>query len=83
MPYDFIRKRLSILVVKDGSSLMVTKGPLPNVIDICSKAEAPSGDKVDIATVKREIQQKFETHSNQGFRLLGIAYKDMGAKPRN
>ena len=82
VPYDFIRKRLSILVVKDGSSLMVTKGTLPNVIDICSKAEAPSGDKVDIASVKQDIHQKFETLSNQGFRLLGIAYRDMGTEPR-
>ncbi|MGO9137713.1 MAG: magnesium-translocating P-type ATPase [Syntrophales bacterium] len=82
VPYDFIRKRLSILVTKDGVSLMVTKGPLPNVIDICSKAEAPSGEKIDIASVKQDIQQKFETLSNQGFRLLGIAYRDMGAEPR-
>ncbi|MCX5845485.1 MAG: magnesium-translocating P-type ATPase [Deltaproteobacteria bacterium] len=80
VPYDFIRKRLSILVVKEGRYLMVTKGPLPNVLDICSTAEAPSGDKVDIASVKREIHQKFETLSNQGFRLLGIAYRDMGAE---
>ncbi len=80
VPYDFIRKRLSILVVKEGSSLMVTKGTLPNVLDICSTAEAPLGDKVDIASVKQEIHQKFETLSNQGFRLLGIAYRDMGAE---
>jgi Mg2+-importing ATPase len=80
VPYDFIRKRLSILVVKEGRYLMVTKGPLPNVLDICSTAEAPSGDKVNIASVKQEVHQKFETLSNQGFRLLGIAYRDMGAE---
>ena len=80
VPYDFIRKRLSILVVKEGRYLMVTKGTLPNVLDICSTAEAPLGDKVDIASVKQEIHQKFETLSNQGFRLLGIAYRDMGAE---
>jgi Mg2+-importing ATPase len=79
VPYDFIRKRLSILVVKDGRYLMVTKGSLPNVLDICSTAEASLGDKVDIASVKREIYQKFEMLSNQGFRLLGVAYRDMGA----
>jgi P-type Mg2+ transporter len=82
VPYDFFRKRLSILVAKDGVSLMVTKGPLPNIVDICSQAEAPPGDKVDMASVKQEIRQKYETLSNQGFRLLGIAYRDMGAEVR-
>ena len=80
VPYDFIRKRLSILVVKEGRYLMVTKGPLPNVLDICSTAEAPSGDKADIVSAKQQLQQKFETLSNHGFRLLGIAYRDMGAE---
>ncbi len=79
VPYDFIRKRLSILVLKDGRYLMVTKGTIPHVLAICSSAETSSGAKVDIATVKREIEQRFEALSSQGFRLLGIAYRDMGA----
>ena len=80
VPYDFIRKRLSILVVKDGSSLMVTKGPIPNILAICGTAEMPSGAKVDIAQAEGQIGQRFEELSSSGFRLLGIAYKDMGAK---
>ncbi|MDW8028444.1 MAG: HAD-IC family P-type ATPase [Armatimonadota bacterium] len=39
VPYDFTRKRLSILISKDGKNLMVTKGALENVLDICSQAK--------------------------------------------
>jgi Mg2+-importing ATPase len=78
VPYDFIRKRLSILVVKDGRYLMVTKGTLPNVLAVCSTAETASGSKVDMTSVNRQIRQRYETLSNQGFRVLGIANRDMG-----
>jgi Mg2+-importing ATPase len=78
VPYDFIRKRLSILVRKDGSYLMVTKGTLPNVLAVCSTAETPSGSKVEMTSVNQQIQQRYEMFSNQGFRLLGIACRDRG-----
>jgi Mg2+-importing ATPase len=80
VPYDFIRKRLSILILKDGRYLMVTKGTLPNVLAVCSTAETPSGSKVEMTSVSQQIQQRYETLSNQGFRLLGIAYRDRGTE---
>ena len=75
MPYDFIRKRLSILISKDHISLMVTKGALLNVLTVCSSAETPDGKVVDLATVKEQIQQRFEELSGDGFRVLGVAYR--------
>lgn len=78
VPYDFIRKRLSVLVEKDGKYLMITKGTLPNIISVCSSAETPKGDNVAITGIVQQIQERFETLSGQGFRLLGLAYKDIG-----
>jgi len=80
VPYDFIRKRLSILIRKDGRYLMITKGTLPNVLAVCSTAETPSGGKVEVTSVNEQIQQRYEMFSNQGFRLLGVAYRDRGAE---
>ncbi len=77
VPYDFIRKRLSILVSKDDKHLMVTKGALQNVLAVCSSAETSDGKIVDIATVKEQIQQCFEKHSSKGMRMLGVAYRDV------
>ncbi len=78
IPYDFLRKRLSILVSHEDTHLMVTKGALPNVVAVCSSAETGGGSLVDIAAVRERIQQHFEEFSNQGFRTLGIAYRNMG-----
>jgi Mg2+-importing ATPase len=76
VPYDFVRKRLSILVSKNNVYIMTTKGAVPNVLDACAQAETPSG-VVQIADVREKIQQRFEDLSGQGFRLLGVAYKDV------
>jgi Mg2+-importing ATPase len=79
VPYDFIRKRLSILISKGDTHLMVTKGALSNVLAVCSSAEIAEGRIVDIDTVKERVQQHFEEFSRKGFRTLGVAYKDVGS----
>jgi magnesium-transporting ATPase (P-type) len=57
---------------------MITKGTLPQVLEVCSRAETPAGDKVDIAVVTPQILQQVETLSAQGLRLIGLAYREMG-----
>jgi Mg2+-importing ATPase len=81
IPYDFLRKRLSILVSHGDAHLMVTKGALPNVLAVCSSAEAGGGTQVEIAAMRERIQRHFEEFSTQGFRTLGVAYRNMGTGP--
>jgi Mg2+-importing ATPase len=82
IPYDFIRKRLSILVSHDDSHLMVTKGALQNVLEVCSSVETRDGKVVRIATSLDRIQKHFEEFSSKGFRTLGVAYKNMDSVSR-
>jgi Mg2+-importing ATPase len=77
IPYDFIRKRLSILVSKNEGPQMVMKGALPNVLEVCSSAEIAEGRVVDMVTVKEQILQHFAEFSHKGFRTLGVAYRDI------
>jgi len=78
VPYDFLRKRLSILVSKDGTNLIVTKGALQDVLDVCSYVETSEGTNVEISSVRKDIQQRFEDFSAKGYRVLGITYKNVG-----
>ena len=79
IPYDFLRKRLSVLVAHNDAHLMVTKGALQNVLAVCSVAETGTGSVVDVAAVRDPIQRRFEEFSSKGFRTLGVAYKNMEA----
>lgn len=77
IPYDFLRKRLSIVLLHGNELIMVTKGALDNITEICSSAETAEGTVVDIGTISDRIQKQFTEFSNQGFRTLGIAYKKL------
>jgi Mg2+-importing ATPase len=80
VPYDFIRRRLSVLVSKGNAHIIITKGALPNVLAACSSAETVDGRMVTIDSVRKSIQQRFENLSNEGLRTLGIAYREVGSQ---
>ena len=82
VPYDFNRRRLSILF-QDGASTptLVSKGALDAIVAVCTQALGSDGKLVSIATVNDAVQKLFLDLSDQGYRVLGIATKDMkGAK---
>ncbi|MBI9110626.1 magnesium-translocating P-type ATPase [Maridesulfovibrio ferrireducens] len=78
VPYDFIRKRLSVLVrrEKESHAMMITKGALSNILDSCTKAVTSDGSIVNVADVVNDVQAKFEEFSGQGFRVLGVSKRE-------
>ncbi|MDZ7359318.1 MAG: magnesium-translocating P-type ATPase [candidate division KSB1 bacterium] len=78
VPYDFIRKRLSLLVAKETQHQIITKGALQNVLAVCSSAERADGAIVDLAGVREQIETQYAELSGNGFRTLGVAYKQTG-----
>lgn len=74
VPYDFIRKRLSIQVRNDKENWIITKGAFQNIIDVCDRVEAPDGTVKPIADEKARLNDTFENLSREGYRVLGISY---------
>jgi Mg2+-importing ATPase len=84
LPYDFTRRRLSVLVDDNGTVDCITKGSLADVLAVSTTAQNPDGSTVDIATVREQIQDQFTTLSAQGLRVLGVASRpDPGAGKLN
>ncbi|MCX7423325.1 MAG: magnesium-translocating P-type ATPase [Planctomycetia bacterium] len=73
LPYDFLRKRLSILATDGSRQLLITKGAFDNVVAVCSQAMRPDGSCVPLANVKSDIDRQFHSLSERGLRVLGIA----------
>ncbi len=73
LPYDFLRKRLSILATDGSRRMLMTKGALDNVVAVCSQAMLSNGNCVPLAGVKAEIDRQFHSFSEQGLRVLGLA----------
>ncbi len=91
VPYDFIRKRLSVVVQREtasadsGRHTMITKGALRNVLDVCADARTTRADQqivtTPIAVARALLEQRFEAYSEQGYRVLGVAVRDMTDDP--
>jgi Mg2+-importing ATPase len=76
IPYDFIRKRLSLLVSSGKSVQLITKGAVNQVLSVCTYANDEKGEIVEISMLIEKINQTYQSFSAQGYRTLGIAYKD-------
>gem|GEM_PF-11788 len=77
IPYDFYRKRLSMLISDSGASILITKGALTNVLAVCTHVENSDGSLTDIDEVRDRIEKSYEAFSAQGLRTLGLAYKPL------
>lgn len=80
IPYDFIRKRLTIQLMIDNKMIAVTKGALNNILEVCSFAESSKGEIISLASKKNEIVKQYEMLSANGYRTLGVAYKNTDNK---
>ena len=77
IPYDFLRKRLSILVAMEGRRRLVSKGAVDSILAACSSAEDAEGKIVELETMRTQLQTHFQELGAQGFRTLGVAYRDL------
>jgi len=77
IPYDFVRKRLSVVVRQSGQAedLMICKGAVQNVVEACTSIiEATSTLPLD-KTQARAIDDRLREWSMQGYRVLAIAVR--------
>jgi len=74
IPYDFLRRRSSIVYEESGKHIMVTKGAPEEIFKICSSYYI---DQVQPMTEARLSQFKhyYDDLSRQGLRVLAIASK--------
>lgn len=72
VPYDFDRKRMTVLVEVDGERMLVTKGALDRVTAVCAHARIRGG-LVPLETVLDEVHARQAALSATGLRVLGVA----------
>ncbi len=87
VPYDFVRKRLSVVVnapvpgsETPGQPLLVTKGALAEILAVCTLVQTATAAAPFDDDWRMQIQQRYEAWSQQGFRVLGVAAKPVLAK---
>jgi len=75
IPYDFIRKRLSIAVDTGEEGLLITKGSFPTVIEACSKLRRGGGVVEDLEPHRETMERSFASYGEKGLRAIAVSYK--------
>jgi Mg2+-importing ATPase len=79
VPFDFERRRVSVLLQKEGQRSLVVKGAPDEIIRLCT--HYGSGDAMtdlDAAALER-IRSTYHALEDQGMRVLAIAHKPVAA----
>ncbi len=74
IPYDFMRRRSSIIYEQAGQRIMVTKGAPEEIFKICTQYHL-DGDELMTPEKMRQFKAYYDDLSRQGFRVLAIANK--------
>ncbi len=77
IPYDFIRKRLSIAVETEKEKLLICKGAFTQILSICSKIKVDDHQIEDISGYKKQLEIKFTQYGTDGLRTIAICYKNI------
>lgn len=75
IPYDFNRKRLSILVKKDDKNILITKGAYSHIMEVCKYAEIDGKILEDLKDTVQDIEKLYTLYSSQGYKLIAVSYK--------
>lgn len=79
IPYDFIRKRLTVQVKNGKENMAITKGALTVMLDVCTTAETENGQVLPLDERRELIMDQYRTLSAAGYRVLGVGYKPASA----
>jgi Mg2+-importing ATPase len=76
IPYDFKRKRLSILVENGADNLLITKGAFPEIVSICRTVKISPNEIIPIEKHLNELHNQIENYAASGLRIIALCYKN-------
>ncbi len=76
IPFDFSRRRLSVIVSDGKEKQLITKGAVEEILSICTKVDY----KGEVSEITREIKQNIlsitKELNKQGLRVIAVAQKN-------
>jgi len=80
LPFDFQRRRMSVVVDYEGDHVLICKGAVEEVYTCCSHYQLDDEVFPLIDMIHADLLEEVERLNRDGFRVLGIAYREF---PRN
>lgn len=82
IPFDFERKKMSVIVQKGEKHFIITKGAPEEILKACESYEDGEKKKEIGTTIKESISEQYQKLSKDGYRVLSVAIKELNKKKR-
>lgn len=78
LPFDFIRRKLSITVrTPEGSALLICKGAAEEMLAVCTSYQQAGQSQILDAQARDRITELVSDYNRQGFRVLLLATRSL------
>ena len=77
IPFDFERRRLSVVVQHGEELLLITKGAPESVLPFCSLYEINNESKPLDDTARASFAKRYQDLNTHGYRALAVAYRSI------
>ena len=76
IPFDFQRKRMSVVVDYEDDHVLICKGAVEDIFSVCTHYQIDDEIHLIIDLIKNDLLEEYETLSRDGYRVLAIAYRE-------
>jgi Mg2+-importing ATPase len=76
IPFDFSRRRMSVIVDYEGDHVLICKGAVEEIFSVCGRYQVDDEIHPLIDLLKKDLLEEYESLSSDGFRVLAIAYRE-------
>ena len=82
LPFDFERRRLSVVAQRGDERLLITKGAPESILPVCVTYQADGETQPLDDDARRRGTETYERLSAQGYRVLAVAYRPVPEQER-
>jgi len=80
IPFDFVRRRMSVVVSFNNTNLLICKGSLESILSVCKKIKINSSEIEKTLEYEKKIEKIYRDLSSDGFRVIALATKEIKEK---
>ncbi len=81
IPFDFGRRRLSVVVRRDEERTLITKGAAADVFDVCASVRIDDVEHPFDAARREAAEAVYQGLGAEGYRVLAVATRPVGEQP--
>lgn len=82
IPYDFVRRRVTVVVEDGEGGRLLTKGALAQLLEVCTEVREGGGSVPLGPERSAALEARMAAWSGQGFRVLGVAARRVPRRER-